>query len=188
MGLTSYFRAHIQDYAEKAFPLTELLGRYKPEKLAWGAEQQAAFETLKKALISRPVLHPPDKNKDWIVMADASATTISGILLQEGDNPDDTPLVVSYAFRKLLPRERNYSIIECELLSIVFSLAKFRHFVYGRRITVKSDHRALLFLNSVVKTNPRLACWALQLQEYNIDLKFIRGKNQLADAFTRLED
>ena len=96
VGLTNYFRAHIQDYAEKAFPLTELLGRYKPEKLAWGAEQQAAFETLKKALISRPVLHPPNKNKDWIVMADASATTISGILLQEGDNPDDTPLAVSY--------------------------------------------------------------------------------------------
>ena len=53
-------------------------------------------------------------------MADASATTISGILLQEGDNPDDTALVVSYASPKLLPRERNYSIIERELLSIFF--------------------------------------------------------------------
>jgi len=48
VGLTNYFRGNILDYAESVFPLTELLGRYKPEKLKWGEEQQNAFVALKK--------------------------------------------------------------------------------------------------------------------------------------------
>ena len=128
VGLVNYFRSHIANYAEIAFPLSELLGRYKPDKLKWGEEQQAAFDTLKKALVSKPVLYPPDKNKDFQIMADSSQTTLSAILLQSGDGEDKTPRVISYASRKLLPRERNYPTIERELLSIVFALAKFHFF------------------------------------------------------------
>ena len=120
-------------------------------------------------------------------MADASKTNLAAMLFQEGDGEDKTPRVISYASRKLLPRERNYSTVELELLSIVFALAKFHHFVYGRTVVIKSDHRALIYLNSIVKSSPRLARWALAIQQYNLELEYVKSDHQLADAFTRLE-
>ena len=84
MGLTNYFRGSIRDYAELVFPVTELLGRYKPEKLKWGEEQQNAFVALKKALTVKPVVYPPNQNKDYRIMADASERSLSGILLRTG--------------------------------------------------------------------------------------------------------
>ena len=84
VGLTNYFRGSIRDYAELVFPLTELLGRYKPEKLKWGEEQQNAFVALKKALTVKPVVYPPNQNKDYRIMADASERSLSGILLRTG--------------------------------------------------------------------------------------------------------
>ena len=66
VGLTNYFRSYIPDYAAKAYPLTELLGKYKPNKLRWGPDQQTAFDELKAALTCRPVLRPPDMGKDMI--------------------------------------------------------------------------------------------------------------------------
>ena len=112
-------------------------------------ERLRRFE--KKTLTVKPVLYPPNQNKDYRIMADASERRLSGILLQDGDHEDDPPRVVSYASRKLRPNELLYSTIEKEILSVVFSLAKFRPFVYGKIIRVQSDHRPLCFLNSIVK-------------------------------------
>jgi len=188
-GLCGYFRSSIANYAEIALPLTNLLGRYKPEKIPWGTEQQAAFDALKSALVAKPVLYPPDLNKPFELWADASQSTISSILMQTGNDVNGTPKVVSYASRKLLSRECKYSVVEREVLSIVHGLSKFKTWIYGSRwpIVVKSDHRPLLFLNRMVKTSPRLARWALAIQEYNLDMQWVKGKNQLADAFTRLD-
>jgi len=97
----------------------------------------------------------------------------------------DQPKVISFASRKLLDRECRYSTVERELLSIYFALNKFRNYVYGKRIKVLSDHRALQWLSSVVKTNSRLAKWALAQQSYDLEIHYVSGKNQLADAFTR---
>jgi len=187
VGLVSYFRGHVANFAEIAFPLTELTGRYKPERLQWSQTHQNAFEQLKKALMSRPVLYPPDTTKDFQIMADSSQTTASAILMQESNDGDTTPRVISYASRKLLPRERNYSTIEREILSIVFAVSKFNHFIYGRRIVVKSDHRAVEHMNSLVKSSPRLARWALSLQLYNLTVEYLQGDHQLADALTRVD-
>ena len=185
VGLTGYFRSSIMNYAQIVLPLMQLTARYKPEKLVWGATEQAAFEALKNALISRPVLYPADPNKDYEIYADASQTTLGAICLQRGDGADNTPRVISYASRKLLPREQNYPSIEREILSIVFALAKFHIFVYGKRITLKSDCRPLLFLNSIVKRSPRLARWIMAIQQYDLDLQWVKGDQQLADVFTR---
>ena len=119
VGLVGYFRGHLRNFAQSAYPLTELLARHKPERLQWTEIHQRAFEELKRALISRPVLCPANMSKDFQIWADSSKTTLSAILMQEGERGDDTPKVISYASRKLLPRESNYSTIERELLSIV---------------------------------------------------------------------
>ena len=79
-----------------------------------------------------------------------------------------------------------YSTVERELLSIVFAVTKFRHYIYSKKVVVKSDQRALQWLNSVVKTSSRLAKWALALQDQDLEIQYIPGSQQLADAFTRL--
>jgi len=162
------------------------LAKHKPDKLQWGDSQHGAFEQLKNALTSKPVLRPPDMTKDFEIWVDSSKTTLSAILMQRGGDENETPWVVSYASRKLLDREGNYSTVERELLAIVLAVTKFRHYVYSKRIVVQSDHRALQWLNSVVKTNSRLAKWALTLQDYNLEIKYVPGEYQPADSLTRL--
>lgn len=100
-----------------AYPLTELLAQGKPDKLDWDRPQQIAFD-LRNALISKPVLRPPDPEKGYIIMADSSTVAFSAILMQQSDG-DATNYVISYASRKLLPRERKYAIVELELMAIV---------------------------------------------------------------------
>jgi len=185
LGLVGYFRGHLESFAERAYPLTQLLARHAPDKLQWRDCHQRAFEDLKQALTSKPVLRPPDMTKDFEIWADSSKTTLSAILIQRGDGENDPPWVVSYASRKLLDRETRYSTIERELLSIVFAVTKFKFYVYGKRIVVRSDAKSLQWLNSVVKSNTRLTKWSLTLQDYNLDIQYVPGSQQLADLFTR---
>ena len=163
-----------------------MLARNKPDKLIWGETEKEAFDRLKLALMSRPVLRPPDMSKDFKIFADSSTISLSGILMQEDDNTPNN-YVVSYASRKLLPRERKYAIVELELMAIVFSLTKFHHWVYGKKVEVFSDHRPLQWLNSLSKHSSRLARWNLISQNYDVTTTYIPGEKQPADGLTRLE-
>ena len=121
-------------------------------------------------------------------MSNASQVAVSGILMQRGGSDDSKLHVVSYTSRKLLLRERNYSTLELELRAVVFSITKFHHYVYGRKIEVFRDHRPLQYLNSLVKQSSRLARYSIVLQNYDIECKYIKGDLQLADSLTRLYD
>jgi len=186
LGLVGFFRDYVPHFATVAYPLTELLAHSKPDKLAWDKSHQMAFDCLRNALMSKPVLRPPDPTKGYIITADTSSVALSAILMQRGDG-DATSYVISYASRKLLPREQKYPIVELELMAIVFGLKKFNHWVYGRPIEVFTDHRPLQWLNSLTKHSARLARWSLVLQNYDITTSYISGDKQLADCLTRLE-
>jgi len=123
LGFTNFFNHFIYKYAEIASPLTDMLPRNKPDKLVWGSEQIQAFERLKAALISKPILRPPDFTKEFKIYTDANSVAIGGMLVQEDDDANE--YVVAYASHKLLPREKRYHIIEAELYAIVFCLQKF---------------------------------------------------------------
>ena len=122
LGLTNYFRDFISHYATLAFPLTELLARHKPDKLAWVEPQQSAFDELRTALICKPVLRPPNPDKQYVMMTDSSSVSLSAILMQREGGTDSGNYVIGYASRKLLPRERKYPVIEQDLMAIVFGL------------------------------------------------------------------
>ena len=188
LGLTSYFRDFLPDYAAIAHPLTELLGKRKPDKLVWGTAELQSFDQLKQAMMSKPVLQAPDFTKDYVIMSDASTVSVSGILLQREGDETSKLHVVSYASRKLLPHERNYSVIQLELLAIVFSIIKFHHYVYGKKIDLLCDHRPLQHMSSLVKHSSRLARYAIILQNYDINCKYVKGSEQMADALTRIYD
>ena len=153
-----------------------MLPRNKPDKLVWTERETDAFESLKKALLVKPVLRPPDPKRPFKIFCDANRVAIASILAQEDDNGCD--YVVAYASRKLLPREQNYSTIEAELLAIVYSIQKYRQWIFGREISVFTDHRALVWLNSITKHSSRLARWTVMLQDYNIKTTYIKGQKQ----------
>ena len=103
--------------------------------------EQEAFEAIKTALTTAPVLALPDYNKEFKVVTDAACTAgIGGFLTQEyeeGWRP------IAFISRSLSPAENNYSATEVECLGVVWCIKKFEHFLYGRRFTVETDHQAL---------------------------------------------
>jgi len=187
LGLSNYFKSYIPRYSSLAFPLTEMLRKAKPDKLQWDDEKQRSFDGLKNALMSRPVLRPPDMTKEYILMTDCSQTAIGCILMQPGDSENSPHHVTAYASRKLLPRERKFATVELELMAIAYGLTKFNQFVYNRQVSVYSDHKPLQWLNSLSKHSARLARLNLIIQNHNVKtLTWIKGQDQLADALTRL--
>jgi len=143
-----------------------------------GRKTAKAFDQLKLAITKKPVLRQPDASKDMEMFCGGSSTGTSAILTQY-DEYKQSNYVIAYASRKLTKAEQRYPIIEIELMAIIFGLQKFRHYVHSRKLKVYTDHRPLVWLNSLIKHSNRLARWVLLLQEYNIDTTYIAGKIKL---------
>ena len=122
--------------------------------------------------------------KEYLIYSDANSVAISGILMQTGDNEEDEH-VIAYTSRKLTTTEKRYPIIELELLSIVHAIKTFHQIIYMKEVEVRSDHRPLVYLNSLSKHTNRLMRWILILQNYNLRVTYVQGKRQIADALTR---
>ena len=83
--------------------------------------------------------------------------------------------------------ERNYNVTEKELLSVVFACGKFRTYILGYPLTVRSDHKSISFIQRCKLSHGRLTRWILALQEYNIAWEYVPGKqNTVADALSRV--
>lgn len=185
LGLTGYYAEYIPAYQDKAYPLTELLRRNKPEKVQWGESEQKALEALKRALTAKPVLHPPDPSMGYILQTDASRVSISAILAQR--DAAGRERVIAYASKKLLPREQLYSVIELETYAVIFGLTKFDHYLFGRKIELQSDHKPLSYMATWMNNSPRLARWNLILSKYDIKATYKKASlNTNADGLSRL--
>ena len=129
-----------------------------------------------------PVLAYFKKTKKHTIQCNASMKGLSAVLLQESKP-------VMYISRALTETEQRYSNIERELLAIVFALERLNHYTFGRTITVQSDHQPLqsIWKKSIVSTSPRLQRLLLRLAHYNLNIEFLRGKeNVIADALSRV--
>ncbi|KAJ0629961.1 putative nucleotidyltransferase, Ribonuclease H [Helianthus annuus] len=130
LGLVNYYRRFIRGYSAKAAPLTDLLKKNK----AWDWDQrcQEAFEELKKAVMSEPVLALPDVSKPFELHTDASDFAIGGVLMQEG-HP------IAFESRKLNDTEKKYTVQEKEMTAIVHCLRTWRHYLLGSRRSVMKE-------------------------------------------------
>jgi hypothetical protein len=185
LGGVGFYRRFIPRFADLAVPLTDLLrgGGKGATPIQWSDACQHAFEALKGSLANQPVLRAPNFNEKFEMYSDASDQGISAILVQRYD---DAPLPVCYYSRKLLPRERNYSTIEKELLAILAGLDNYRIYVGYGPLLVYSDHNPLRWLSSVKNSNQRILRWALTLSEYALEIRHMRGgENELADWLSR---
>lgn len=128
-------------------------------------------------------LQYPTFSEPFIVTTDASQYAIGGILHQ-GIIGKDLP--ISYTCRLLNNAEQNYSTIEKELLAIVYSVNYFRRYLYGRKFKLVTDHKLLVWLHSVKDPTSRLVRWHLKLAEYEYEVVYKAGKNNVnAEALSR---
>ena len=181
LGLTSYYRRFVKDYATLARPLHHLTE--KGRKFNWTSECATAFNSLRLALTSAPVLAYPCMEQEFILDCDASDFGLGGVLSQVQDGLER---VIAYASFALGRAERNYCVTRKELLAVVKMVKHFRAYLYGRRFTLRTDHGSLRWLLNFKDPAGQVARWIEQLAEYDFVIQHRAGRSHgNADAMSR---
>ncbi|KAG8376249.1 hypothetical protein BUALT_Bualt09G0043400 [Buddleja alternifolia] len=177
LGLANYYRRFIKGYSKIVNPLTDLLK--KDQKWEWTVKCQSAFDLLKQAVSSEPVLKLPEFDKPFEVQTDASDRAIGGVLVQ-----DKHP--IAFESRKLKDAEMRYSTHEKEMTGVIHCLDAWKHYLLGTKFTVVTDNVANTYFKTQKKLTPKQARWQEFLGEYDFDWVHRPGKhNDVADALSR---
>ncbi|GJX83893.1 putative reverse transcriptase domain-containing protein [Tanacetum coccineum] len=165
----------IKDWASPKTP-TEIR-----QFLGLAEKEENAFQLIKQKLCSAPILALPEGSKDFVVYCDASHKGLGAVLMQREK-------VIAYASRQLKVHEKNYTTHDLELGSVVFALKIWRHYLYGTRCTVFTDHKSLQHILDQKELNMRQRRWLELLSDYDCDIRYHSGKaNIVADALSRKE-
>lgn len=185
LGLSGFYRKFIQNYAIIARPLTNLISKNNENKpITWEEDQQNAFSEIKSKLLSQPVLHHFNNDKEVVVHTDASRVGIGGIISQPDDNGKLHP--VAFVSRKLTKHEENWAVGEIELLSIVYCVNYFRQYLIGRLFTIYTDHASLQYYKTWKNPSIRVSKLLMKLTEFTFDLKYKPGAQMhVPDALSR---
>ncbi|CAH2100995.1 unnamed protein product [Euphydryas editha] len=182
MGLASFFRRFIKDFAIIARPLTDLLRKNCNWK--WSELQNTAFNDIKKKLTERPVIALYDPKAATELHTDASKLGVAGILLQK--NKDGILCPVSYYSRKTTVDEQKMHSYELETLAVVASLNRFRVYFLGIPFKIYTDCNALRTTLTKRDLIPRIARWWIQLQEFDCEIEYRSGDRMAhVDALSR---
>ena len=183
LGLASYYRWFIQGFAEIAVELNKLTSKAKV--FEWKEKEEKAFEKLKSALTSEPVLAKPNFQKGWFLDVDASQNSLGTVLSQDDDDGINHP--VYFWSRQLGKAERNYSTTDRECLVVVTAMRKFRPYILGAQVVVRGDHTAVKWIMNKLDISMRHARWRIILSEYDYEIISRPGRaNDNADALFRL--
>ncbi|GJR46749.1 putative reverse transcriptase domain-containing protein [Tanacetum coccineum] len=176
LGLAGYYQRFIKGFSKIAKPLTKLT--LKNKNYIWGKEQESAFQLLKQKLCEAPILALPEGNDDFVVYCDASLQGLGAVLMQREK-------VIAYASRQLKPHEENYTTHDLELGAVVFALKIWRHYLYGTKCTVFTDHKSLQHILHQKELNMRQRRWLELLADYDCEICYHPGKaNVMADALS----
>ncbi|GJX59436.1 ty3-gypsy retrotransposon protein [Tanacetum coccineum] len=176
LGLTGYYRRFVKNYGLIARPLTALT---KKDGFLWSEEALKAFNKLKQALLSTPILRLPDFSKTFVVECDASSDGVGAILSQ-----DDHP--VAYFSKGFSPSNRFKSAYDRELLALVLAVQKWNHYLLGHHFLIRTDHYTLKFLLEQRITSTEQQRLLLKLMPYDFSIIHRAGKeNRGADALSR---
>lgn len=147
----------------------------------WGQDQERAFEELKARLTQAPVLLLPEGSEDLVVYSDASYSGLGCVLMQRGK-------VIAYASRQLKVHDVNYPTHDLELAVVVFTLKIWRHYLYGTKCTIFTDHKSLKYFFEQKDLNMRQRRWLELIKDYDCEIQYHTGKaNVMVDALSRKE-
>lgn len=178
LGMAGYYRRFCPNYARTALPLTGLTK--KNARFSWTPACQLAFRTLIDQLSKEPILAHPSINDPYILYCDASLTSIGAVLAQnfpEGERP------IHFLSHKLTETQTRWPIVQTECFAIYFAVQKFRPYLYGSKIIVRTDHKPLQYLFTAELTNHTMQKWATYLSEYNITIEHIPGSQNVCSDF-----
>ncbi|GJT84218.1 putative reverse transcriptase domain-containing protein [Tanacetum coccineum] len=166
----------IESIKDLASPKTPTEIRQFLVAFEWGDKQEAAFQTLKHKLCSAPILALPQGAENFIVYCDASHKGLGAVLMQNEK-------VIAYASRQLKIHEKNYTTHDLELGAVVFALKIWRHYLYGTKCTVFTDHKSLQHILDQKELNMRQRRWLELLSDYDCEIRYHPGKaNVVADT------
>ena len=181
LGLCSYYRWFIANYSHVAKPLTRLTE--KDQRFNWTSECSEAFERLKHMLVTAPILAHPDFTKPFILDTDASNHAIGAVLSQKTGNEER---VIAYVSRTLSKSERKYCVTRKELLALVYFVKYFRHYIYGRKFTARTDHASLRWLMNFKNPEGQVARWLEVLSTFSMAIEHRPGRlHGNADGMSR---
>ncbi|GJX23436.1 putative reverse transcriptase domain-containing protein [Tanacetum coccineum] len=153
----------------------------KSKTFDWGDEQEKAFQTLKDKLCNAPVLALLDGPKDFVVYYDASGLGLGCVLMQRGK-------VIEYASRQLKIHEKNYTTHDLELGTVMFALKIWRHYLYGTKSVIYTNHKSLHHIFNQKELNMRQGRWIELFSDYDCEICYHPGKaNVVVDAL-RLDE
>nr|KAJ0187438.1 hypothetical protein LSAT_V11C900490520 [Lactuca sativa] len=167
----------IQGFSSIATPLKALT--HKGTTYAWNEKHKEAFEKLKKRLCEATILSLSEGVNDFVVYSDASGVGLGCVLTQRDK-------VIAYASRQLKEHEKNYPTHDLELAAVVFALKIWRHYLYGTKCKLFTDHKSLQYLFNQKELNMRQRRWLELLKDYDCEILYHPGKaNVVADALSR---
>ncbi|GJU99092.1 putative reverse transcriptase domain-containing protein [Tanacetum coccineum] len=151
----------------------------KSVKFDWGEKEETAFQTLKQKLCSASILALPEGSENFMVYCDASHKGLGAVLMQKEK-------VIAYASRQLKIHGKNYPTHDLELGAVVFALKMWRHYLYGTKCFVFTDHKSLQHILDQKELNMRQRRWLELLSDYDCELHYHPGKaNMVADELSR---
>nr|GEZ18511.1 putative reverse transcriptase domain-containing protein [Tanacetum cinerariifolium] len=160
LGLAGYYWRFVEGLSLISKPLTKLTQKNK--KFEWEMEAEEAFQTLKQKLCCAPILALPEGLDDFVVIA--------------------------YASRQLRTHEENYTTHDLELWAVVFALRLWRHYLYGTKCMVYTDHQSLQYILDQKELSMRQRRWIELLSDYDCEIRYHPGKaNVVADTLSRKE-
>jgi len=177
LGIVDYYRRFVEGFSKLTLPITKLLR--KTTKFEWTPECEDSFQELKKHLASTPILAIPEGNEGFVIYSDASKKGLGCVLML-------TDRVIAYASRQLKPYKENYPTYDLELAAVVFIPKISRHYLYGVRCEVYTDHKSLKYIFTQKELNTRQRRWLELQNDYDMEVKYHPGKaNVVADALSR---
>ncbi|GJU33503.1 putative reverse transcriptase domain-containing protein [Tanacetum coccineum] len=161
---------------------TSYLVNYEDSEGCGGAHGRRGFSNfLKNNLCDAPILTLPDGVEDFVVYCDASNQGLGCVLMQRGK-------VIAYASRQLKIHEKNYTTHDLELGAVVFALKTWRHYLYGTKSVIYTDHKSLQHIFDQKELNMRQRRWIELFSDYECEIRYHPGKaNVVADALSRKE-
>ncbi|GKE01803.1 putative reverse transcriptase domain-containing protein, partial [Tanacetum coccineum] len=171
--LASYYRRFIEGFSKIAKPMTKLTQR--SAKFDWGDKEEAAFQTLKQKLCSTSILALLEGNENFMVYCDASHKGLGALLMQK-------ERVIAYTSRQLNIQEKNYTTHDLELGAVVFALKMWRHYLYGTKCVVFTNHKSLQHILDQKELNMRQRRWLELLSDYDCEIHYHPGKANVVKA------
>jgi hypothetical protein len=183
LGHAGFYRRFIKYFSKISKLLTNLLQKDVP--FVFYDDCKEAFETLKKALTTAPIVQPPDWNLPFKILCDASDFAVGAVL---GQRVDKKLNVIHYASKTLDAAQKNYATTEKEFLAVVFTCDKFRPYIVDSKVTIHTEHAAIRYLMSK-DAKLRLIRWVLLLQGFDLHIVDRKGaENPVADNLSMLEN